>query len=587
MEVARSVLSGSMALVESDPNPMEADNTPKPGPTANAGMRPTETGPTARKSDSPSNPVNAAGANGSEGSSIPGSDGPKNDAPAPNRVAKAFNSFTTELAALFGRGAKAGNAQVAQGGPDATGKGAANGSAVDPLRPVVASQVDPRECDVSTYRCPVCNRLVCREECGICNTDNEHWLKLSQLGHILRFPFIIWILVILAVVAQALWSWSLCRSQDPPYSIPLISAAVLSFFASILIVVLVVVFRRGLRNHELVRQAKRKRRGMSLVALGALCFGALLLILAIASAVSFTVRDYVMGGPWTLTIQEIGGVPRRVFAPNSAQISLPQWSPESDKLLFSSNRDGDGDWEIYTYEVVTGTINMLTDNTTQDILPAWLKDGSIVYASDRTGDFEWYRMDGSGEKNAVGPLGEWRETVSLSWSADGSRYAFTEPGRAAYFSVESLLTLEEKHPLIGAIAASVMFPLLVLSLMLFGAAGYVKKLDDEINRPIFLNDRKTVKVAFDSFLEEMKTRSRDEEFPHPSHAQADVYSFERTASGGVEMIISYKVEVEEKDDKGGKRMVTKEVFYRVQANEWAEVRSIQKLDPRRVVLRQL
>ena len=56
--------------------------------------------------------------------------------------------------------------------------------------------------------------------------------------------------------------------------------------------------------------------------------------------------------------------------------------------------DRDGDTEIYVVNVATGVETRLTNDLGADGKPAWWFDGSkILWASDRTGDWEIYVAD--------------------------------------------------------------------------------------------------------------------------------------------------------------------------------------------------
>ncbi len=58
------------------------------------------------------------------------------------------------------------------------------------------------------------------------------------------------------------------------------------------------------------------------------------------------------------------------------------WSPDSSKLAFTSDRDGNR--EIYVMNADGGGLTRLTDNDRSDILPAWSPDGlRIAFSSDR------------------------------------------------------------------------------------------------------------------------------------------------------------------------------------------------------------
>ncbi len=75
----------------------------------------------------------------------------------------------------------------------------------------------------------------------------------------------------------------------------------------------------------------------------------------------------------------------------------PALSPDGSKLAFS--RLADGDWEICLYAMGTGEITVLTDNLAADRQPAWSVEGSsLLFISDRdqTGVFQLYRMTSTG-----------------------------------------------------------------------------------------------------------------------------------------------------------------------------------------------
>ena len=64
-------------------------------------------------------------------------------------------------------------------------------------------------------------------------------------------------------------------------------------------------------------------------------------------------------------------------------------------VAFRSNIDGD--YEIYVINEDGTRQTRLITNTTDDIEPAWSKDGSkIAFASNRDGNFEIYVMNANG-----------------------------------------------------------------------------------------------------------------------------------------------------------------------------------------------
>ena len=87
-------------------------------------------------------------------------------------------------------------------------------------------------------------------------------------------------------------------------------------------------------------------------------------------------------------------------SPDGADERNPAWSPDGGTILYCSDIDGDD--EIYAIDVNTKDIEQLTYNTYRDIHPDWSPDGErIVFASNRdtaTDRFQIYimRSDGSG-----------------------------------------------------------------------------------------------------------------------------------------------------------------------------------------------
>ncbi len=100
----------------------------------------------------------------------------------------------------------------------------------------------------------------------------------------------------------------------------------------------------------------------------------------------------------------------------------PRWSPDGDKIVFSSYRDGN--WEIYTMNTDGTGQTRLTNNPSDDYLASWSPDGSwITFHSSRDGNTEIYKMARDG-------LSMTRLTTSSdsdwgpSWSLDGQSIVF-------------------------------------------------------------------------------------------------------------------------------------------------------------------
>jgi Tol biopolymer transport system component len=98
---------------------------------------------------------------------------------------------------------------------------------------------------------------------------------------------------------------------------------------------------------------------------------------------------------------------------------VPQWSPDGQKIAFSSDRDGDG--EIYVINQDGSNLVQLTNNAGYDGHPRWSPDGSkIAFESDRNGggwDIFVMNADGSNPRPVTNTAAsnDWMPF----WSPDG------------------------------------------------------------------------------------------------------------------------------------------------------------------------
>jgi Tol biopolymer transport system component/serine/threonine protein kinase/tetratricopeptide (TPR) repeat protein len=107
---------------------------------------------------------------------------------------------------------------------------------------------------------------------------------------------------------------------------------------------------------------------------------------------------------------------------NLARDVQPDWSPDGQRIVFASDRDGALD--LYLMNADGSDVRRLTHNTAEDFAPAWSPDGGkIAFTSKRDGNDEIYVMDadGSNQTNiSRNPASDSRP----AWSPDGKRIVF-------------------------------------------------------------------------------------------------------------------------------------------------------------------
>ena len=72
----------------------------------------------------------------------------------------------------------------------------------------------------------------------------------------------------------------------------------------------------------------------------------------------------------------------------------PQFSPNGEKILFTSLRDGNP--EIYVMGSFGTDQTNLSDNPARDIDASWYGDNKIIFSANRNGNHSIFMMDGDG-----------------------------------------------------------------------------------------------------------------------------------------------------------------------------------------------
>lgn len=104
----------------------------------------------------------------------------------------------------------------------------------------------------------------------------------------------------------------------------------------------------------------------------------------------------------------------------------PSWSPDGNKIAFSSNRDGNDD--IYTINIDGTGIQKITESSAYDTEPRWSPDGSkIAFVSDRDAAKEIYTIQSDGS-NVQAVIKHYNPPMGHSWSPDGNKIIFSWAG---------------------------------------------------------------------------------------------------------------------------------------------------------------
>jgi Tol biopolymer transport system component len=115
---------------------------------------------------------------------------------------------------------------------------------------------------------------------------------------------------------------------------------------------------------------------------------------------------------------------------NDADDVEPSWSPDGEKIAFTSYRDGDA--EIYVMNADGSDVTRLTDNDdADDIHPTWSPDGEkIAFSSDRddeeTGRNDIFVMDATDGSDVTRLTdNDDADDIHPTWSPDGEKIAFS------------------------------------------------------------------------------------------------------------------------------------------------------------------
>ena len=100
------------------------------------------------------------------------------------------------------------------------------------------------------------------------------------------------------------------------------------------------------------------------------------------------------------------------------------WSPDGQRIVFESNRDGN--WDIYVMDTDGSNLTNLTHSTSNDRDPVWSPDGQRIAFESTSSDSGWeiYVMEADGA-NPINLTRHADDDWGPVWSPDGQRIAFS------------------------------------------------------------------------------------------------------------------------------------------------------------------
>jgi Tol biopolymer transport system component/DNA-binding winged helix-turn-helix (wHTH) protein len=112
----------------------------------------------------------------------------------------------------------------------------------------------------------------------------------------------------------------------------------------------------------------------------------------------------------------------------SARVGSPAWSADGTRIAFDAIMWAGGGWNLYIVAADGGSpVKPLTGDAFHNVRPSWSIDGRWIYfASDRTGDWQIWKMPSSGGTASQVTFGGGREPV-VSWDGRRVYYAKTRP----------------------------------------------------------------------------------------------------------------------------------------------------------------
>ena len=128
------------------------------------------------------------------------------------------------------------------------------------------------------------------------------------------------------------------------------------------------------------------------------------------------------GGKWELYVMDSDGRNQIRLTNNSVDDISPAWAPDSRKIAFM--QEINGQWQSCAVNTDGSEFHQLTNGNFSNAEPQWSPNGkSIAFISERDGNENIYLMNSNGSKQQITAT-ELPER-NMSWSSDGKSLIFT------------------------------------------------------------------------------------------------------------------------------------------------------------------
>lgn len=157
-------------------------------------------------------------------------------------------------------------------------------------------------------------------------------------------------------------------------------------------------------------------------------------LIAYAKMDYFSDQGLIENPAWDIFVMNVDGTQQVQLTDGSANELEPAWSPDGEKIVFISDRNG-SDFDIYVMNIDGSNVTQLTDDSANEFGPAWSPDGTqIVFNSDRNGNVQLFMISISGS-NLVQLTKDTSNSAYADWSSDGKRLVFESDRGTGYANI--------------------------------------------------------------------------------------------------------------------------------------------------------